>query len=527
MLDFAKTIGKVTSLIVALLMATIAVGACGSAESAVQSSSPSAAAPTNGGVLRVASASLSTMDPATTSTAAGIMVSHNVFEGLVEADAKLKVRPLLAASWESSSDGTQWTLHLQKGVVFHNGDPFDSGDVVSTFKRLRDPKVGSPVASTFTYIESIQTPDANTVVFTLKSPNPEFMKDLCDYHVVMMSESVSDPGKDLVGTGPFVFKSLSAQSRVVLARNAHYWMKDASGHQLPYLDGVEIIMTPDTTGQVEALRGGQMDLVYQVSPALATTLESDPSVRLVKYVSNNFYVLHMRTDRGPSQDVRVRRAIFLGMDHQGLLQAGSLGYGVPGNGTPVGPLYGDYSLDQTAQPDPAAARKLLEDAGYGSGFDMKLTVMNWGPIPAAATAFKEQMKAIGVRVDIQLVPLDVYYADKGPNSWLECDYGITDWLTRAAPVAYFNLSLTSDCAWNSAHFKNAEFDTLVAKISSEMDYQTRVNLYHQAQELLINEAPESVLYFDQGLVGLSAKVQGFDMAQPDLATSFRGIYMSQ
>lgn len=483
-----------------------------------------AASPVHGGVLRVPSASFGALDPAKIATTAGAVLAHNVFEGLVEADAQLQIHPLLATDWRVSADGKEWVFTLQEGVKFHNGDTFDSGDVLFTFARLRDPDVGSATAPLFENVKSIKAPDATHVVFNLAEPNPEFTKDLADYHVVMVSETVKDPGKDFVGTGPFVFESLAAEDRIVLAKNPDYWMKDDTGRQLPYLEGVEILLSPDTTAHIEALRGGQLDLVYGVSPVLAQTLEKDNSLRLLKFTANTFYTLNMRCDRGPSADKRVRQAISLGMDREALLKAGSLGFGLVGNGTPVGPLYGDYSLDQQPEHDPARAKELLVDAGYEDGLDIKLTVMNWGPLPAAATTFKDQMKAIGVNVDLQMVPVDVYYADKGENSWLETDFGITDWLTRAVPIAYFQLSLTSDGGWNSSHWSNEEFDAVVTDIAREMDEERRVELYHRAQEILLEEVPTAVFYFDEGLIGMAQNVQGFEMVLPEFATSFRGTY---
>ena len=103
------------------------------------------------------------------------------------------------------------------------------------------------------------------------------------------------------------------------------------------------------------------------------------------------------------------------------------------------------------------------------------------PIPAIATAWQAQMKEIGVNVDIVKVPTDVFYADKGTDTWYQADFSIVDWGTRAAPITYFKLALTSDAAWNYSRWNNAQFDELCKQIPLALDEAARADLYKQAQ----------------------------------------------
>ena len=131
----------------------------------------------------------------------------------------------------------------------------------------------------------------------------------------------------------------------------------------------------------------------------------------------------MRSDADrPASDPRVRQALKLGTDHEQILTVAAQGYGSVGNSTPVGPLYGNDYLDQPPTLDQAAAKQLLAEAGYADGLTIKLMAMRYGPIPTIATVWKEQMQKIGVTVDIEVVPVDIYYGE-GEQSWLECRLG--------------------------------------------------------------------------------------------------------
>ena len=127
-------------------------------------------------------------------------------------------------------------------------------------------------------------------------------------------------------------------------------------------------------------------------------------------------------------------------------------------------------------------------------------------MPAIATVWKEQMKAIGVTVDIQTVPPDVYYGE-GDTSWLKVDFGITEWGARATPNTYFNAAYVTGAAYNESHWSDSEFDALTAQINSELDRTKRAELYKQAQQILIERGPVIVPFFETAAAGASAAVR--------------------
>jgi len=452
---------------------------------------------------------------------------HQVYDPLVEIDSEFKAVPMLATAWESTSDGKTWTFELRKGVTFQDGSAFDAEDVLHTFDRLRDPKIGGSTVDIYSNVKSVEAPDPYTVVFSLEEPNPEFPLDVGDYHSVIVSADVENPGTEFVGTGPFSVTSYLPEDRVVLKRNPSYWMKDAAGLQLPYLDGLEVLFTADTQAQVEAVRGGTADLMFAVPPEKAVLFADNPDLKLQQGQSNYHYLLHVRSDGDrPGSDPRVRQALNLGTDHEQILHVAAEGYGSVGNSTPVGPLYAADYLDQAPAYDPAAAKALLAEAGYADGLTIDLPAMRYGPIPTIATVWKEQMQKIGVTVNIEVVPADIYYGE-GEQSWLNVDWGITDWTTKARPVTYFTQSLITGAAWNESHWSDKEFDQLTAEINREMDSAKRSEMYKQAQSILIERGPVIVFYIEKPLMGMSSALQGFEPAVPEVATSYRSVYLSR
>jgi peptide/nickel transport system substrate-binding protein len=519
----AAILGSVAILGFALL----AAGCGGSSEPATTSTSGGGTTGVQtGGTLNVATEPGTIRDPALASARSDILLNQQIYDWLVETGDNSQLLPGLATAW-NSPNGKVWTFTLRPSVTFSNGQAFTADDVVYTFDRLRDPKVGSPLAGTLGNVTAVKAIDPTHVEFSLKDANPEFPSDVSDYHAAILSKSVTDPAKTWVGTGPFVLESYRAEDRAVLKKNPGYWMKDDKGNALPYLDAIQLIFSPDLAGQVNALQGGQVQFVGGLTSELVDTLKADSKLKVITGPSSAFhYVIHMRSDAGhPATDAMVRQALQLGTDHQGLIDQVRPGLAVVGNGTPVGPSYGDYYLDKAPAYDPNKAKNLLTQAG-AKDLTITLYAQQALEVPAIATVWKEQMKAIGVTVNIQTEPADVYYGE-GDASWLKVDFGITEWGARATPNAYFNGAYVTGAAYNESHWSDSEFDTVAAQINSELDRTKRIELYKQAQQILIDRGPVIVPFFETAAAGTSANLAGVQIAPDWSRTLFRAAYLTK
>ncbi len=138
----------------------------------------STGAVTAGGTLRVGMQAAVNLDPAFSTSQADILLNQQLYDYLVAVDAQNQVAPALATTWDSSADGLTWTFELQPGVTFSNGKPLTAADVVYTFNRLRDPKVGASTVSLYKPVKEVSAPDATHVKFVLSAPNPEFPADV-------------------------------------------------------------------------------------------------------------------------------------------------------------------------------------------------------------------------------------------------------------------------------------------------------------------------------------------------------------
>jgi peptide/nickel transport system substrate-binding protein len=524
----ARLVGAVLVLALVVVLVAAAVG-CGDSGGTSDTASPAATgAIQQGGVLKVGAAPGNVnFDPALFAGAVpDILLQQQIYEKLVTLGQDFSVQPTLATEWDSP-DGKVWTFLLQPGVKFSNGEDFTSDDVVYTMDRLRSKELGSPMADVYANIKTVEATDPTTVTFTLKNVDSEFPASLTDYRTLMLCKSVKDPAKEAVGTGPFVLESISAEDRAVLKKNPTYWGKDADGNQLPYLDEVDFVYSPDTAGQISGLQGGSLNWVGGISSEQKLTVESSPDLKTESTETNYCYELQIRVDQGPGKELAFRQALMAGTDRQAIIDLVAPGIAAAGNGTLVGPAYAEYYLDESIPYDPEKAKQLLADAGFANGVDIKVVAQTADPVPAVATAWQAQMKEIGVNVEIQQVPPDVYYAEEGTDNWYEADFSWVDWGTRAAPITYFDLALTSDAPWNYSRWQNPEFDTLAEQIPLELDPAKRAELYKQAQQILQDQVPMINFLVNTAVAGQSANLDGVFLA-PDYAQSlFRDAHFTE
>jgi len=515
--------------LLALVLAAAAAAGCGSDEGSdgTASPSPTSAGIQPGGTLVVAmQAGNGQYDPVMMAGSIGdIALQAQVLEKLVTLAQDFSVQPTLATSWEPNEDGTAWTFTLRDGVKFTNGQPFTAADVVYNMERLR--AKDSPMATVYENVTDVVADDATHVTFQLATADSEFPASLTDYRSLMLSKSVKDPMKNIVGTGPFMLKSFAAEDRAVLVKNPDYWGTAEDGAQLPYLDQIDFVYSSDTAGMISGLQGGTVNFVGGLTAEQKQTLEADQTVNLLETDTNYCFELQIRTDRGPGKELAFRQALLAGTDRQAIVDLVAPGVGEAGNGTLVGPAYKDYYSSQQVAYDKAKAEQLLKDAGYGQGAKIKVVAQTADPVPAVATAWQAQMKELGIDVSIQQVPVDVFYGEEGEDTWYQADFSYVDYGTRASPITYFQLALTSDAPWNYSRWKNADFDELARQIPLELDAAKRADLYKQAQAILLEEVPMINFIINKAVAGVSADVGGVEVAPDYSQTLFATAHFTE
>ena len=486
----------------------------GSVTAAVGMAAPSrrAWAGTPGGTVRIAQiVPAAAIDPVKIADGGGITVLSQVAETLVFSGADLTAQPVLAESWSPNKDGTVWTFKLRQGAKFHNGKPMIADDVVATFDRLANPDNGSNALSVFTGMLSkggTHKVDDHTVEFHLDVANGNFPYAVStdNYNaVVLPADYAGDFEKDMIGTGPFKLEKYTPKVGASFVRNTEYW----GGQVMP--DRVEESFYSDYQPQILALQGGQIDIIQQIPVLQGVGLLNDPNVDIIKTPSTAHQQVHMRTDLDPFKDKRVRRAIALCLDRKKIVQGLMKGKAQIGNDSPFAAAF--PSTDKTVpqrEKNIAEAKKLMEAAGMSKGFQTTLTTEKYLEIPDYAVLIQNAVKEIGGKIKVNVLDQGAYYGDAvyGKSPWLDSDMGITDYGHRGVPNVFLSAPLMSDGTWNSAHFKNAEYDRLVASYVAALDIEAQRAAAGKIQRLLLDETPVLFTYFYDFLTATKKGVTG-------------------
>ena len=383
-------------------------------------------------------------------------------------------------------------------------------DVVASIDRLADPKNSSNALSAFAGSLSkggSRKVDDYTVAFHLDAPNGNFpyLVSSDNYNAVIIpADYAGDFEKTFPGTGPFKLDSYTPKVGASFVRNPDYWGEKA----LP--DRTEFTFYTDTPPMLLALQGGEVDVIQQVPVLAGAGLLTDPNYIVISLKSSAHQQLHMRTDMEPFKDKRVRRAIALTLDRSRLVKGLMRGRAVEGNDSPFAPVY--PSTDKTVaqrQKDLAEAKALLAAAG-AKDLKVTLTTEQYLEIPQYAQLVQNAAREIGITIDLNVLDQGAYYGEAvyGKSNWLDSPMGITDYGHRGVPNVYLSAPLKSDGTWNSAHFKNADYDKLVAGYVATSDLEKQKEYAGQIERLLLDETPVIFGYFYDFLVVTAKNVSG-------------------
>jgi len=369
-------------------------------------------------------------------------------EYLSFSDENLELQPRLAESWEPNDDGSVWTFKIRSGVTFHNGAPMTSEDVVATFEKLINPDGGSANAQSalggVLSAGNMEAPDETTVVFNLDAPNGNFptLVSSANYNAIIIPADLdpADWGQTFEGTGPFKLQSFTPQQGATFVRNDAYWGDKANP------DTVDVKFYAEEAPMIVALQGDEVDFVEHFSVAGGKALLDNPDVQVIAIQTATHRQLHMRTDKEPFTDARVRQAIALAIDRNALVDGLWEGLADIGNDSPFAPVYPstDTSVPQREQ-DIEQAKQLLADAG-AEGFTVQLDTWDGFEIPDLAQLVKSAAAEIGVTINLNITDAGTYYGDGvyGKSPWLDSVMGITVFGHLPVPNVYLTGAVAGD-----------------------------------------------------------------------------------
>ena len=370
--------------------------------------------PRYGGTLRIALPGDPAFFDANQGPAPGAQaawIGHNIYNSLltITPPPELKVIPQLAKSWEVLDEGRMYVFHLEQGVTFHDGTPFDAQVAKWNFERILDPEVKAWVRPYYTEVESVDAADTSTLVVRMKEPSGALPMALAGYFhgIPMISPSAfAKYGKDWMrhptGTGPYIFKEWSPGERVVLEKNPHYFKKG-----LPYIDTLEFRVMKDPLTASAALRAGEVDFISRVPIQQVAVLERSPDIRVVTGpdMIPTIGLLNLRVK--PFNDLRARRAVGgYGIDRAEVAKVAFQGRAKPLVSVLPPGVPDAVDLNEMYPYRPDDARRLLKELGFDAKNPLKFTILisnQDATMADVATLLKDQMAKIGVEARINLV----------------------------------------------------------------------------------------------------------------------------
>ena len=317
----------------------------------------------------------------------------------------------LAENWEVSKDGLTWTFHLRKGVQWHKGyGELTSEDVKWSIERVMDPEVGSPNASMFKFVNSVEATDKYTVVIKLKEPNPSFALSLVadgpGGGAIVKKEAIEGGGDDaskLVGTGPFVLESHTPGESAILVKNEDYFRGE------PKLDRIEMYVMRDVAAREVAMDTGEIHMTYG-EPDQLWVEKRRANKDLIIHTSGlpMVWSVHLNKKIKPMDNILVRQAIAHAIDYKSLMD--SLGSDIARPVTSVlsESVFGHANVG-VYEYNPEKAKELLAEAGYPDGLTLPETLTPNLPAYIPANTFiQEQLRQVGIEVPMQQVDLPAW-----------------------------------------------------------------------------------------------------------------------
>lgn len=443
-----------------------------------------------------------TLDPAKWEGSAASIIG-DLFSGLVQLDTNLQPIPDLADHWEVSSDGTVYTFHLRKDVIFHNGKPLTAQDVIFSWNRACDPETESNTAATYlgdifgvseviggeaSEISGLRALDDYTIEVSLDAPKAYFLSKL-SYPTswIVDSSTVSEIEDSPNGTGPFKLVKYDENEVIILARNHNYHRGFVS------LEYIVHLLYPGYS--IRLYEAGDID--YTGIDEDLQDRANDPSDPLYGTVFSNTglctYYVAFDVTKPPFDDPLIRKAFALAIDKERYNDVVQEGKGVVALGLFPPGLPGHNSNVKSLTYDPDEALESLEVSSYAGSpelLEIVLTTSGAGTdlSPSAALLIQMWEETLGVEIEVEQIDYDsysdrIYAGEHGqivPFGWC-ADY--------PDPENFADILFHTGSKQNISNYSNPDLDALLEQARSERDVEKRLALYGQIEQMIVDEIP--------------------------------------
>ncbi|MBD3897753.1 ABC transporter substrate-binding protein [Halomonas sp. ML-15] len=466
-------------------------------------SSAFAETPQRGGRIKVASATSSTadtLDPARGANYTDYCRHFMFYNGLTTLDESMVPRMSLAESFDTD-DALTWVVKLRRDVVFHDGQPLTSADVVYSLNRHQDSDTASRALSVAEQLEEVRAAGTHEVHIRLTSPNADLPAILATSHFLIVRDGATDFSL-ANGTGPFECAEFQPGVRSVAVRNDNYWKPGQ-----PYLDEIEFFAIPDEAARINALLAGDVDLINPVNARSIPRVRNSANATVMESPTGAYTNLVMRDELGPANNPDFVLAMKHMLDREQIQRLAFGGFGTLGNDQPIAPSH-RYHLDGLPQRtfDLDRAKYHLERAGVGNrSIPLVASEAATGSVDMAQL-MQLSAQQIGLKLEIRRVPSDGYWS----NHWMKHPLGFGSINARPTADLMFSLFFHSDAAWNEAGWRNEQFDQLLLAARGETDEAKRKQMYGDMQELVHEHGGIGIPLFRSSIDGHSTKLRGLN-----------------
>jgi peptide/nickel transport system substrate-binding protein len=461
-------------------------------------------------VIRIGSPyKTTTLDPMRSAAAGNIETFGQLYSRLLRRDENGELAPGLAEDWEVSEDGKTITLHL-RDAKFSNGDPITADDVVFSLLRVRDTEESAYPAPLQT-LDTAEVTDPKTVTLTLKSPMAPFLGNLEVFNAGIVSKKDVESRADEafaaspVTSGPYMVKEWVPNEKLVLEANPNYWREG-----YPKNAGAELIEVPAENTRVSMMLSGELDAAREIPWSQVADLKARDGIEMPLEPSTQIFMVLLNHKRAPFDNLKVRQAAAMALDAPAITQAMTFGAATPANSTIPNALdYYDADLKVNAY-DPAAAKALLSESGYG-GEEIVILITDNPEREKLAVLMQALWSAIGLKSKIEKVDGGTWWTrvpdgdyDAAPNWWYN---ETTD------PDLAVRWALCGSCGNRSyyTNYNNETVNEMVEKAAAELDVAKREQMYKDMQKITTTEVAEIPLYYPPFANAYSERISGLSM----------------
>ena len=466
---------------------------------------------------------INSLDPAFSKDLADIWATNQLFNGLVQMDDGLTVKPSIAKYWSVSDSAKTYTFYIRDDVYFHKHKLFGkdstrtvkASDFTFSFNRLKDKTIASPGSWVLNKVERYYAENDSTFIIKLKQPFPAFLGLLTmKYCSVVPKEIANYYGTDFranpIGTGPFMYKRWEENIKLVLRRNPIYFERDSVGNPIPYLESIAITFLPDKQSEFLQFAQGNIDFVSGLDASykdeiLTSSGKLKPNyanrVNMVRgpYLNTEYLAFFMKSDLSEIQSEYIRKALNMSFDRAKMITYLRNGIGIPANGgfIPMGLPGYNSSIGYTYNPDRAKqlVSKFKEETGIAKPEVTLTTTSNY---LSYCEYIQREVEKIGIVVKIDVIPASSL-KDLKANGQL--DFFRASWVADYPDAEnYLSLYYSKNFAPNGpnyTHYKSDTFNTWYEQSYLETNVEKRTILYTKMDSLLMQTAPIIPLFYDE------------------------------